>query len=158
MNTSTTKPTITKKYHIEVPTDTYTGSPACVYKVWFGKAYLIWKGKRLLQSADALAESIERYLRRDDNIPGSWIYHVCNYIRKTRCQRAKIEMVDCDFIPAGKVTAIDVYRMLKLEQSLLKEAHGDPLCLNNNEQAYISKWMEDARPDDVDKFLRTWDK
>lgn len=155
MKTSTNTPKITSKFHIEVPTDTYVGSPACVYKVWFGKSYLIWKGKRLLQSAEMLAESIERYIRLDKDEPASWIYHVCNYIKRHKCTRAKIEMEASDFIKPGTTEAIDGYRLLKCEQALLDEAAGDPNCLNNNEQAYIPGWIN---PDDSNKFLRTWKK
>lgn len=158
MKTSSSKPTVTKKFPIEVPTDTYVGSPACVYKVFFGTKYLIWKGKRLLQSAEMLAAGIERYIRLGQNDPESWICHVCKHIVATRCMRAKIEVIDSDFVPDGSVSAIDVYRMLKLEQQLLNEATGDSKCLNNNTQAYVSQWMEESRPDDVAKFYRNWQK
>lgn len=159
MNTSKTQPTITSKYHIEVPTNDHM-SPPSVYKVWFGKSYFIWKGKSLLQSATWLAESIERYLRNDKNDTDSYLYFVCAHIRKTRCIKATIEVVDSDLIREGTAHSIDVYRMLKVEQSLLDEAtaHEDKKCLNNNFQAHIPKWMEQEAPADVVKFRRTWKK
>ena len=148
-------PTITTKFHIEVPTHTYPGSPTCVYKVWFGRHYLIWKGKALLQSADALATSIERYLRNQKDDPHDWMYHVCNHVKRTRCMKAKIEVLESEFIKKDTDTVIDVYKLLKTEQRYLKEARKDPLCLNNNKQAHISQWMD---PQAVNRFLATWDK
>lgn len=157
MRTSDSKPTTTKKWHIEVPTDSY-GSPAVVFKVWFGKSYFIWKGKSLLQSAQQLAESIERYLRLGKDEPADFLYHVCRYIKRTRCMSATIEVVGTDFIKDDTETALDVYKLLKLEQALLNEAKGDVLCLNNNEQAYISKWMEEGHRAEVNRFLKNWNK
>lgn len=157
MNTSKTKPSITPKYHIEVPTHTYM-SPPCVYKVWFGKSYFIWKGKSLLLSATWLAEGIERALRLENIDDTNYLWYVYKYIKKTRCLKAFVEVMDSDLIKEGSTTAIDVYRMLKTEQNLLKEASGDILCLNNNEQAYIAKWMEQDASADVAKFRRNWDK
>lgn len=148
-------PTVTTKFHIEVPTNTYAGSPTCVYKVWFGKSYLIWKGKALLQSAEALAAGIERYQRMQKDNPEDWMYHVCNHIKRTRCLKAKIEVLESDFIKKDTETAIDVYKLLKSEQGYLNKAKKDPLCLNNNVQAYTSQWMD---PQAVGRFLATWDK
>jgi len=39
----TDKCLVTKKFHIEVPTDKYYSNMA-VYKIWFGKCFFIWKG------------------------------------------------------------------------------------------------------------------
>lgn len=150
-------PTVTKKWHIEVPVQTYA-SVACVYKVWFGKSYFIWKGKALLQSAKQLAESIERYLRLQKDEPTDFLYHVCAYIKRTRCTSAKVEVMDTEFIKEGTQNAIDVYKLLKLEQRLLNEAKGDTLCLNNNQQAYISRWMEEEHRPEVNRFLKNWNK
>lgn len=148
---------VTKKYPIELPHVSYYGAPA-VYKVWFGKSYFIWKGKSLKQSAEQLSESIERYLRMDKDDPDNVLYVLCAFIRKTRCMRAKIEMVDSDLRKEGSVVAIDAYRMLRLEQDLLNEAMESHKCLNYNEQAYIPKWMENDEPAAVQKFLRGWNK
>lgn len=150
-------PVVTKKYPIELPPAAYYGNPA-VYKVWFGKSYFVWKGKSLKQSADQLSESIERYLRLDKNDPESVLYVLCAHIKKTRCMRAKIEMVDSDLRKDGSSVAIDVYRMLRLEQDLLNEAASNHKCLNYNQQAYIPNWMENDAPAEVQKFLRGWNK
>ena len=151
-------PVVTKKWHIEVPTDTY-GSPFAVYRVWFGKKYyFVWKGKSLHKSAQQLAESIERYLRMGKDEPSDQLYHVCAHIKRSKVQRAHVEVLATDFIREGTTAGIDVYKVLKMEQALIKEADGDTYCLNNNEQAYIPKWMENDYADDVNRFLRNWKK
>jgi len=151
------EPSITPKFPIEVPTHTY-GSPACVYKIWFGKKYLIWKGKSLMQSAIIMADSIERYIRLKKNEPESWLCKICDHIKKEKITSARIEVVDNDFIKEGTKTQLDVYRMLKLEQALLDESERSRTCLNNNEQAYVPSWMSERYYDDTQKFLRNWQK
>lgn len=158
MKLPTSTSTVTKKYHIEVPTHQHQSTAPAVYKVWFGKHYFIWKGKGLLQSASQLAESIERYLRLQKNEPESWIYHVCNHVAKTRCIRATIEVVQSGFVKKGTKGAIDCLSMLREEQRLLDAAGDDKYCLNNNTQAYVSKWMELDAVSDVQKFLTEWEK
>lgn len=149
MKTSTFKPTVTKKFHIEVPTNTYESVPS-VFKIYFGSHYLIWKGKSLLQSCQIVAEGIERYLRMLKNDEADYLYHVCNHIKKTRCIKATVEVLENEFMK-GESTVINTYKMLMAEQKYLDKAKNDPLCLNNNEQAYISKWMP---PKEVEKFLQ----
>lgn len=157
MGVKKTSPSITPKFHIEVPTNAY-GSPPAVYKVWFGDRYLIWKGKSLMQSAIILADSIERYIRLEKNEPESWLFKVCRFIKKYNIDKATIEVMDCDLIKEGTKSQIDVYRMLKVEQSLLDEVGNTYKCLNNNAQAYVPAWMEERYYDDTQKFLRNWSK
>lgn len=151
MKTSTSKPSITRKFPIEVPTHTY-GSPLAVYKVWFGKAYFIWKGLSLLQSANNLAEGIERYIRLDKNDPADIMHNLCKYIKKHKVKSATIEVIETDFPKKRTITGIDCLAMLNCEQAALDEAKGDPLCLNTNTEAYVSAWMEKGHIIDVKKF------
>lgn len=148
---------ITPKFPIEVPTNVY-GSPACVYKVWFGKKYFVWKGKSLMQSAIILADSIERYIRLKKKDPSSWLCKLCDHIKKEKITTAHIEVMDTEFIQEGTKSTLDVYRMLQLEQALLNEAGNSKKCLNNNEQAYIPAWMEEKYYDDTQRFLRNWNR
>lgn len=151
MNTSTSRPTITRKYPIEVPTNTY-GSPVAVYKIYFGKAYFIWKGLSLLQSSKQIAESIERYIRLDKNEPTNIIDKVAKYIVKHRIKTGKIEVVETDFLKKSTTTGINCLAILKLEQQLLDESSEDALCLNVNKQAYVSSWIQNDHAMDVIKF------
>lgn len=153
MKTSSTKPTVTTKFHIEVPTHTY-GSPAAVYKIWFGQKYLIWKGKSLLQSCQFIAEGIERYIRLQKKDESDYLFHVCRHIKATRCQMGKVEVIDSEFLK-GSSTVINGYKMLVVEQDELDKCSEDPMCLNNNEQAYIPSWVSDG---DQNKFLTYYSK
>jgi hypothetical protein len=148
MKTSTTKPTVTKKWPIEVPTQTYE-SVASVFRIDFGKHYLLWKGKSLLQACQFIAENIERNIRLQKDDPTDYLYHVVKHIKKTRCIGATAKVIENEFTK-GDTTTVNCYKLLMAEQKYLDAAIGDPLCLNNNEQAYIAKWMPQK---DVDKFL-----
>lgn len=152
MKTSTLKPTVTKKWPIEVPTQDYN-SVASVFKVWFGKHYLIWKGKSLLQAAKFLAENIERNIRLQKDSDTDYLYHVVKHIKRTRCIIAKVEVLENEFTK-GSTTAINCLKLLKAEQKYLDEAISDPMCLNNNEQAYISQWMPEK---EAEKFLEYYE-
>lgn len=152
MKTSTSKPTVTKKWPIEVPTHTYESVPS-VFKIEFGKHYLIWKGKSLLQSCQFIAENIERNIRMQKDDPADYLYHVVKHIKKTRCIGATVKVLDNEFTK-GDTTTVNAYKLLMTEQKLLDAAIGDPLCLNNNAQAYISQWMP---PKDQQKFLEHYE-
>ena len=148
MKTSSSRPTVTKKFHIEVPTHTYQSGPS-IFKIYFGEHYLIWKGKSMLQACQMTAEGIERYIRLLKNDETDYLYHVCNHIKRTRCIKATVEVLENEFMK-GESTVINVYKMLMAEQKYLDKAKKDPMCLNNNAQAYISQWMPQK---DVDRFL-----
>lgn len=143
MKTKTNEPTVTHKWHIEVPTHTYGSGPA-VFKVYFGRKkdfYFIWKGKSLLQSCQSLAEQLERYLRLKKNIETDQLYHVANHIRKTNCRTAEVDVISNDFMGKEGYGPINGYQMLKLEQQMLWDAASDPYCLNNNAEAYEPAWL-----------------
>lgn len=155
MKTKINEPTITTKFHIEVPTHQYASVPT-VFKVWFGKYYLIWKGKSLLQSCEFLAEGIERYIRLKKNIDTDYLYHICNHIKRTRCIKATVEVIANDFQKEGG-EAVNGFKMLKLEQELLNKAK-DGYCLNNNSEAYMPGWINKAHAERFFKYLATQKK
>lgn len=152
MKTSTSKPTITKKWPIEVPTHTYESVPT-VFKVWFGKHYLVWKGKSMLQACQFLAENIERNIRLQKDEATDYLYHVIRHVKRSRCIGATVEVLENEFY-RGESTTINCQKLLKAEQKYLDEAISDPKCLNNNAQAYISQWMPGA---EVQKFLEYYE-
>ena len=45
--------------------------------------------------------------------------------------------------------------MLVMEQKLLDKAKKDPLCLNNNLEAYVSNWISSAHKLKFDEYLKT---
>lgn len=134
------EPTDTKQFgfSIIVPTHKNASVPT-VYKVYFGKKYLIWKGKSLLQSCEIIAKSISAGISKiNRGLPieeTDYLYHVLKHIKSTRCTSASVEVVFNEFV--DEFGTIDGLGVLKAEQKLLDEADGDLLCLNNNEQAYV---------------------
>lgn len=154
MKTSSSQPTITTKFRIEVPTHKYESLPS-IFKIYFGKKYLIWKGKSLLQACQFVAEGIERYRRLKRDIDTDYLYYVCKHIDKYRIQLATVEVIDNSFIKTIKESeSINGYAMLVAEQKLLDKAKNDELCLNNNAEAYIPNWMKVAHKDKFEQYLK----
>lgn len=148
MKLSTTEPTVTSKFPIEVPTNKYY-SNFSVYKIWFGKHFFIWKGKSMIQSAQTVATLIERGIRTqpDDT---NFLHHVIRHIIKNRVTRGFVEIVDiADFDDT------DWMKFLKTEQELLTAHKNDKLCLNNNFTAYVPEWMGAAIKHEFDKWFKT---
>lgn len=131
---SSTKPTITEKYHIEVPTHEYYVY-GVVYKVHFGSRYFIGKGKSLMQSVQNMATTIERALRTGVIDETNMFYHVVSYIKKARVMRGSVSVLHVDSFEKNEA------EMLKLEQEWLDKSKNDPKCLNNNFDAYIAQWI-----------------
>lgn len=154
MKTSSSKPTVTTKWPIEVPTHQYESVPT-LFKVHFGKKYLIWKGKSLLQSCQFLAEGIERYIRLLKNDDTDYLYHVCNHIKRTRCISATVEVIDNSFMRNIRgAESVNGYAMLVAEQKMLDRASKDPDCLNNNEAAYVPQWITALHLEKFDAFMK----
>lgn len=135
-------PAVTYKYHIEVPIHEYY-SGYCVYKASFGDKYFIGKGKALLQSAQAMALIIERALRLRNHDETSLHYHVITHIIRNSVQRGFVEVIGGE--------GLSEFELLKLEQEELNKCIDDPLCLNNNFDAYIPKWIKES---EAQKFLQ----
>jgi len=154
MKTKASEPTVTTKYHIVVPTHQFESIPT-LFKVYFGKKYLIWKGKSLLQSCQFLAEGIERFIRLQKTDDTDYLYHVCNHIKKTRCIQATVEVIDNSFMRTRNGSeSINGYAMLVEEQKLLDRAKNDLLCLNNNLEAYVPNWVTVAHKDKFAEYLK----
>ncbi len=135
MKVSSVSPKVTDKWPIEAPTHTYYSNYA-VYKIWFGKNFLIWKGKSFLQSVQSIATLIERGLRLGIADDSHYLYHVVGYIKRARVTRGYVEIVDiADFDEK------DWIKFLKIEQELLTAHKNDPNCLNNNFNVYVPEWM-----------------
>ena len=145
MKVSATSPTVTHKWPIEVPTHKYYSNYA-VYKIWFGKYFLIWKGKSFLQSAQSAALLIERGLRLGVN-DVHYLHHVIGYIK-----RARVTMGYVEIISIADMDDKDWLKFLQEEQNLLTAHKNDPYCLNNNFAAYVPEWMGK----DIKKAFETW--
>lgn len=146
MKVSSSVPTVTKKWHIEVPTHKYYSNYA-VYKIWFGKYFFIWKGKSMLQSAETIAVFIERACRLSGNDSAHYLYHVVGYINRARVTKAYLEIVEiADFDDK------DWLKYLQIEHNLLTAHKNDPYCLNNNFSVYVPDWMGA----EVKQSFETW--
>ena len=122
---------ITPKYHIEVPTDKYYSNP-CVFKVTFGKKYLIWKGKSMIQSVKNMAIIIERMFRTGVVDETSPFYNALLYIKRARVLKGYVDIIEMD---ERKNT--DWLSLLKTEQGYLDLAKNDTNNINNNFIAYV---------------------
>lgn len=117
---------------------------------------MIWKGKSLLQSCQFLAEGIERYRRLHKNDDTDYLYHICNHIKNARVTMATVDVLDNSFIKTFKeIESINGYAMLVEEQKLLDKSANDPLCLNNNAEAYVPTWMKAAHKEKFEQYLKT---
>jgi hypothetical protein len=85
------------------------------------------------------------------------MYHVFTHIKRTRCLRGTVEIVDNDFIKDPDSSAIDGLAMLKMEQRLLDQAKKDPMCLNNNIQAYVPESISYLSEAVKTKFLQWYE-
>lgn len=145
---------VMKAYPISVPSAQYGGRP-CLFKVYFGRKYFIWKGKSLVQSCELLSKSIKSKLGKGAISDEDFLYHVMSHINKTRCIKATVDVISDNYTDGEK---IDTMAILKDEQMALWEAMDDADCLNNNIQAYIpvnNSWISEATKN---KFLIWYEK
>jgi hypothetical protein len=148
MKIKSNAPTVTSKFPIEVPTHEYYSNYS-VYKVWFGKYFLIWKGKSLLQSVQSAAILIERGVRLSTLSTDHYLYNVVKYIIRARVTRGYVEIKDiADFDDT------DWLKFLRVEQELLTAHKNDTLCLNNNFIAYVPEWMGAEVKKDFDIWMK----
>ncbi len=126
-----------------------------LFRVNFGKKYLIWKGKSLIQSIDYLGSSIKSSLTKDLQRE-HYLFHVVSYIKKTRTLTASVEILGNDYEKGDG--SINGLQLLKDEQLALDSADGDELCLNNNEQAYVPVNTAYISEKDKNKFLNWYEK
>lgn len=145
---------VSKGFPIVAP---YIGD-CCLFKVYFGKKYLIWKGKSLLQSIDTLGNGIKAGVAKgiEDT---HYLYYVCEHIKKTRCLRGTVEIISSNFLykKSNGSIAINGFNLLKSEQIELDKAKEDELCLNNNEQAYVPNNTAYITDTQKNKFLNWYE-
>lgn len=109
-----------------------TTSVTCVFKLWFGSKYFIFKGMRMDKTVETLSVQIHREMnnQKDDSI----LFKAVAYIKRARIVTMTVEIIyETDAI-------LD---LLTMEYEELQEAKKDPNCLNtrftNNE--YYPKWI-----------------
>lgn len=151
------KKVISAGFPIEIPI-TAKAEP-CVFKVYFGRKYIIWKGKSLRQSIDLIGKSIMARIRDDNHDKSNFMYHVVQHIKKNGITKGfcRIEDVYTDYVREDSGT-VKGYQMLVDEQKMIDQAMADSLCLNNNAQAYVPDNNAYISNADKEKFLRWYEK
>lgn len=114
-------------------------STSCIFKMWFGKKYLIWKGKALHQSVNTVSVDLDRRLRLGCD-EESVYKHAVAYIRKARIALFEVEVVFASDEPV---------ELLRREYELLKEGSQDPDCLNTSFDPLLPKWIT---ADHIEKY------
>jgi hypothetical protein len=107
----------------------------CLYKLYYGKYYIIVMAKSVYRSVESINADLERYsignTKAKDGLYGVFCKHVLsNPKEKFRFERIAV----CD----------SPYELLKLCQIELEKSYGDKLCLNTNKEPYISKRIQTA--------------
>lgn len=117
-------------------------SETCVFKIWFGQRYFIWKAKALHQSVNNISQEIDRRLRL--GLKEGDIYEkIVKYIRKARVSQFEVEMVFSSDNPV---------EILKYEHKVLKEAMKDDMCLNTLFVPGAPKWVPETAVEEYNKW------
>lgn len=127
----------------------YFNNPYSLLKIWFGKKFYIARAKSVNSFVDNLGKQIRTNLKKDELNDEGLLYHVVKHIRRLRPLNGTVEMI------GSYDTALE---LMKQEQLLLDKNESDPMCLNNNEQAYVP--IGNAFISDPDKqiFLKWYEK
>jgi hypothetical protein len=126
-----------------------------LFRVYFGKSYLIWKGKSLIQSINLLGSGIRTATTKEIS-DDHYLYHVVSHIKKTRTISGRVEILANDYEKDNN--SIDGFRLLKDEQIELDNSNLDHLCLNNNVQSYVPVNVAYISEKDKTKFLNWYEK
>jgi hypothetical protein len=121
------------------------GSVTCVFKLWFGKKYYIYKALKLHQLLENLSAQIHR--ERQNVKENSILFEVIKYINKSRVTMMEVEVLK----------ATDEYvDLLMTEYEALQEAKDDDNCLNlkfvNHE--HFPNWMPQVAINEFTKRLQ----
>lgn len=107
------------------------GQEACIYKVYAGDKFMIWKGRSFSQSISQAAETIERGLR----IP----------IKPDNAFAGIVDLVVAHRLPFLEVEPISypksAFDLLREEQEMLWAAKSDPNCVNISFETYVPAWI-----------------
>lgn len=122
--------------------DDYT-SASCVYKLWFGKKYFIWKAKALFQSVDTMSVDIDRRLRNGMK-EGDMYTLVIAHIKRARVTQMEAEAIVFNDNPE---------ELLIAEYEALKAAKGDPDCLNMGFYPYLPKWIPESAVKVLEEYI-----
>lgn len=104
----------------------------CVFRLWAGDKYFIWKGKSFPDAAGYISETIDRLLRKPDSAGKDTVADLVNEIELSRCLYLEVEAVHYPDTP---------FDLLVLEHKMLRDATGDPKCVNTVFMPHLPKWI-----------------
>jgi hypothetical protein len=108
-------------------------SAPSVIRLWFGKAFFIWKVKALHAGVENISIDIDRRLRNGIKNPETDIYtQVIERIKKARVTMMEVEVV---------FQTEDPEALLLYEYDLLVSSMSDALCLNTQLEPYVPAWI-----------------
>ena len=143
---------MTKGFRIHYPDKSGYGKPT-LFKVYFGRKYLIWKGKSFYQSIEILGQSIRSCMNKGNTDDTNFMYHVVSHIMKNKIDHGECFEKDLysDFSTPTK--ELNGFKLLVAEQEMIDEAISHSLCLNNNVQAYVPDNTAYLSKADKERFL-----
>ena len=123
-------------------------SCSCVFKVWFGKKFFIWKAKALHQSVNNMSIEIDRRLRLGTK-DGDIYEKIVKYIRKARVSQFDVEMLLANDNPV---------ELLEYEYKELKKAEKNEDCLNISFAPVCPKWIPETACTEFDQWRQNINK
>jgi len=107
-----------------------------VYKLMYGRAYVIVKGKDLYGSLRQIQKSLNQYAKGSagQHSKKSLYWKFFGYITSHPGSHFKVEVL---------LHSNNPYRLLKAEQHYIKKGKKDKNCQNVRTGAYIPKWNSD---------------
>ena len=148
---------MTKGFPIYYPEQSGYGIPT-LFKVYFGRKYLIWKGKSFYQSIEILGQSIRSCMNKGNTDETNFMYHVVAHITKNKIMHGEcfIKEMYTDFSTPTK--ELNGFKLLVAEQEMIDDAIRSSLCLNNNVQAYVPDNTAYLTKADKERFLNWYYK
>lgn len=118
-------------------------------KIYFGKKFYIVRAKSVKSFIDNLGKQIRTGLNKKGLSEDALLVHVVKHIIRARPLSGIVERVD------SFDTAL---QLIKAEQTMLDQYQQDPLCLNNNSQAYVPIGNDFLNEQDKQRFLKWFEK
>ena len=106
---------------------------SCVYKLSFGRGYVIVKGKQLYGSLKQIQKSLNQYAKGSEaqRKKTNLYYKFFAYVVKHPNNTFKVKVL---------LHSENTYKLLKAEQHYIKKGKKDKFCMNVRNGAYIPKW------------------
>ncbi len=118
-------------------------------KISLGKKFYIVRAKSVKSTIDNLGKQIRTGLNKKGLPAEALLVHVVKHIIRARPLVGIVERIE------SFDTAL---QLIKAEQLLLDAHQHDPMCLNNNSQAYVPIGNDFLNEQDKQRFLKWFEK